>query len=190
MFLNDKQIQERCLSETPMIEPFVPKQVKSNGRNLFPSFGLSSRGYDIRLDNVFLDPTYIPQGEPFADPSKITPKDYRHIVTDQYILAPGRSVLCHSIERFNIPRDILGITGNKSTYARVFLAQSMTILEPEWEGTLTLELVNQGLKPIPLYAGTGICQILFDWNSEGCEVSYKDRNGKYMGQTQPTVGKL
>lgn len=190
MFLNDIQIRERCLTDSPMIEPFIPKQIKYDGPTRFPSYGLSSRGYDIRLDNIFLEPVFRNTSEYLADPSKVSIKDYRQVVTDQYILAPGASVLCHSIERFNIPRDILGLTGNKSTYARVFLAQSMTILEPEWEGTLTLELVNQGVKPVPLYPGTGICQILFDWNPDGCETSYKDRNGKYMGQTVPTVGKV
>ncbi len=190
MFLTDKQIRERCLSDNPMIDPFIPKQIKSDGKRTFPSYGLSSRGYDIRLDNVFLLPSFIPQSEPLADPSKVSIRDYQHIVADQIILGPGQSMLCHSIEHFNIPRDILGLTGNKSTYARVFLNQGMTILEPGWSGTLTLELVNQGTKPVPLYAGAGICQILFDYNPEPCEISYDERKGKYMGQSAPTVSKV
>lgn len=43
--------------------------------------------------------------------------------------------------------------------------------------------------PAKIYAGEGVAQVLFFESDEICETSYKDRNGKYMGQTGVTLPK-
>lgn len=40
--------------------------------------------------------------------------------------------------------------------------------------------------PIRVYLGCGIAQLLFNLCSEPCQVSYKDRGGKYMHQRGTT----
>ena len=66
----------------------------------------------------------------------------------------------------------------------------MTPFEPEWEGTATLEISNTTPLPAKVYANEGIAQVLFFQSDEPCEVSYKDKKGKYLGQLEVTLPKL
>ena len=59
--------------------------------------------------------------------------------------------------------------------------------EPEWEGYVTLEFSNTTPLPAKIYAGEGCAQVLFFESDEVCETSYKDRGGKYQGQTGVTL---
>ena len=85
--------------------------------------------------------------------------------------------------------------GNFALEAGVFvkncgLCVTVTPLEPEWEGYLTLEISNKTNLPIVLTAGMGICQLLFLQGNEPCLTSYKDRSGKYQNQPpQPVTAK-
>lgn len=47
---------------------------------------------------------------------------------------------------------------------------------------MTLEFSNTTPLPAKIYANEGVAQVLFFQGSEPCQVSYKDRNGKYQGQ--------
>jgi dCTP deaminase len=66
---------------------------------------------------------------------------------------------------------------------------NVTPLEPEWEGHVTLEFSNTTPLPARIYAGEGCAQMLFLQSDEVCETSYKDRGGKYQGQTGVTLPK-
>ena len=75
----------------------------------------------------------------------------------------------------------------KSTYARCGIIVNVTPLEPEWEGYITLEFSNTTSLPVVLYANEGVAQIIFYGAAQECLTSYKDRKGKYMGQTGITT---
>ena len=45
------------------------------------------------------------------------------------------------------------------------------------------------LRPAKIYAGEGVAQMIFLESDEDCEVSYRDRGGKYQGQTGVTLPK-
>nr|WP_281167185.1 dCTP deaminase [Thiolinea disciformis] len=64
---------------------------------------------------------------------------------------------------------------------------NVTPLEPEWEGHVTLEFSNTTTLPAKIYANEGVAQMLFFESDEVCETSYKDRGGKYQGQTGVTL---
>ena len=97
--------------------------------------------------------------------------------------------LARTVEYFRIPRDVLTICLGKSTYARCGIIVNVTPLEPEWEGHVTLEFSNTTNLPAKIYANEGVAQMLFLQSDEACEVSYKDRGGKYQGQTGVTLPK-
>ena len=63
----------------------------------------------------------------------------------------------------------------------------MTPFEPEWEGYVTLEFSNTTPLPAKIYANEGVAQVIFFESEEACEISYKDRKGKYQGQTGVTL---
>ena len=77
----------------------------------------------------------------------------------------------------------------KSTYARCGIIVNVTPLEPEWEGHVTLEFSNTSPLPAKIYANEGAAQVIFFESDESCEVSYKDRDGKYQGQKGVTLPK-
>jgi dCTP deaminase len=84
--------------------------------------------------------------------------------------------------------------GNFALEAGVFVRNcgiivNVTPLEPEWEGHVTLEFSNTTPLPAKIYAGEGCAQVLFIESDEVCETSYKDRGGKYQGQTGVTLPK-
>jgi dCTP deaminase len=66
----------------------------------------------------------------------------------------------------------------------------VTPLEPEWEGYVTLEISNTTPLPARIYANEGIAQVLFFESDEDCEISYKDKQGKYQGQIGVTLPRV
>jgi dCTP deaminase len=98
--------------------------------------------------------------------------------------------LARSIEYFRIPRNVLTICLGKSTYARCGIIVNVTPFEPEWEGFVTLEISNTTPLPARIYANEGLCQVLFFESDEDCEVSYKDKKGKYQAQSGIVLPRL
>ena len=96
-------------------------------------------------------------------------------------MPPNSFALARSVEYFKIPRDVLTICVGKSTYARCGIIVNVTPFEPEWEGS-SPSRSNTTPLPAKIYANEGLCQILFFQSDEVCEVSYKDRKGKYQAQ--------
>lgn len=193
MILTDKEIAHYQEIEN-MIDPFVPQQTRDKDGRKVISYGLSSFGYDIRIgDEIYetargiehysmdpKDPTdQRPQWKLLPN---VTGKHGRHVT-----ISPHGFALGVSIERFSIPRDVLGVCLGKSTYARCGLIVNVTPLEPEWQGFLTIELHNTTTRPVRVYIEEGIAQILFHKGACAPMVTYADRAGKYQGQPQRPV---
>jgi|GEM_PF-15930 len=183
---SDKWIR-RMAEEHGMIEPFEPNQIKeANGQRII-SYGTSSYGYDIRCANEFKIFTNI--NSTIVDPKNFDPKNFVTVEDDCCIIPPNSFALARTVEYFRIPRNVLTVCLGKSTYARCGIIVNVTPFEPEWEGYVTLEFSNTTPLPAKIYAGEGVAQVLFFESDEVCETSYKDRNGKYMGQTGVTLPK-
>lgn len=183
MILNDAQIRDRALHQE-MISPFSENQVvKADGSQVI-SYGLSSFGYDIRCTNQFKVFTDI--NSTVIDPKNFDPKAFMEMETDCLLLPPKSFALGVTVEKFKIPRDVLGIVLGKSTYARCGIDVIATPLEPGWEGYLTLEFSNTTTLPAKIYANEGVAQLLFLAGSP-CEVSYQDRKGKYQDQPRQPI---
>ena len=120
------------------------------------SYGLSEAGYDIRIKQ------------------SVTLHPFR------------RFVLASSIERFEMPDNLVGIVHDKSTWARRKVSVFNTVIEPDWRGFLTLEIVYHGWKPLRIPAGAGLAQVIFHELSE--PASYGD--GKYQDQPDAPVGHI
>ena len=120
------------------------------------SFGLSFAGYDIRI---------------------------RQSVT----MSPeNRFTLASTVERFQMPANLVGIVHDKSTWARQALSVFNTVIEPGWHGdALTLELVYHGNGELHISEGAGIAQVLFHRIEEPAQYT-----GKYQWQSaepQPAI---
>jgi len=177
----------RMVAEHAMIEPFEPKQVRSTSEGRIISFGTSSYGYDIRCANDFKIFTNI--NSAVVDPKNFDDDSFVDIKSDICIIPPNSFALARTVEYFRIPRNVLTICLGKSTYARCGIIVNVTPLEPEWEGHVTLEFSNTSPLPAKIYANEGVAQVIFFESDEACEISYKDRDGKYQGQTGVTLPK-
>ncbi|MEQ1950887.1 dCTP deaminase [Mesorhizobium yinganensis] len=125
----------------------VSPMLPSKGRAAGVSHGLGEAGYDIRIKQ------------------EVTLHPFR------------RFRLASTIERFKMPNDLVAIVHDKSTWARRGLSVFNTVIEPGWEGYLTLELVYHRWIPLTIPAGAGIAQVIFHHLIEPAAYS-----GKYQNQ--------
>ena len=181
--LSDRWIR-RMAQEKGMIEPFVDAQKREG----VISYGLSSYGYDARVGNDFKIFTNV--NSAVVDPKNFDQNSFVDRNTDICVIPPNSFVLARTVEYFRIPRDVLVICVGKSTYARCDIIVNVTPLEPEWEGHVTLEFSNTTPLPARIYANEGACQFLFLQGNEPCEISYRDKAGKYQGQRGVTLPKI
>ena len=187
---SDKWIRKMSL-EHDMISPFEPDQVKQNAAGeRMVSYGTSSYGYDIRCSKEFKLFTNI--NSTIVDPKNFDPNSFVEVNADFCIIPPNSFALARTVEYFKIPRNVLTICLGKSTYARCGIIVNVTPFEPEWEGFVTLEFSNTTPLPAKIYANEGCAQVLFfEADADDvCETSYKDRGGKYQGQTGVTLPKI
>lgn len=133
-----------------MITPF-----KSKYRLEGLSGGLGPAGYDIAL-------------------SLRQSKEWR--VT----LHPRAFILAYTMERFDMPIDVMGIVHDKSTLARQGIALQNTVIEPGWRGYLTLEITNHSHDDVILVHKQPIAQVVFH-QVEGAEAYdgiYQDQEAR------------
>ena len=185
---SDKWIR-RMAEEHGLISPFEPGQVRTVEGKKVISYGTSSYGYDIRCAPEFKVFTNI--HSTVVDPKNFDENSFVDINKDVCVIPPNSFALARTMEYFRIPRNVLTICLGKSTYARCGIIVNVTPFEPEWEGYVTLEFSNTTPLPAKIYAGEGCAQVLFFESDKDdvCEVSYKDRGGKYQGQTGVTLPK-
>ncbi len=102
-------------------------------------------------------------------------------IAQTFFMEPGEFTLGSTIERFKMPLGVVGFVKNKSSWVRRGIdAAHDTVLEPGWEGYLTLEITNHGYERIRITEGDPIVKIVFLRMDQ--EVSgYK---GKYQYQEQ------
>jgi len=164
MFINGNSL----LKAAPIKDMFTDKQ-----RFEGTSHGLAEAGYDIRIkQNISFFPN-TPKGGPGI------------LVTErnQSILRQGRFCLASAIEEFQMPNNLVGGVKDKSTWARQGLSVFNTVIEPGWNGFLTLELVFHGNEEVNIVGGQGIAQVLFGLLTESGD--YGD--GKYQNQEDRPV---
>jgi dCTP deaminase len=196
----------------PIVKPFLPEQVRTVGcKTPAISFGLSSAGYDLRLDQDWL--TYLDRwlyseramkeagvDHPLVDPKRFSEGTQTRIVhptidpsTSEvyWDMPPGSYALGLSAEYITMPRDYMGLCIGKSTYARSGLIVNTTPLEPGWCGHLVIELHNSLSKSaLRVYANEGIAQLLLIGIEGHVRTSYADRKGKYQNQWRIELPKV
>jgi dCTP deaminase len=180
---SDRWIREMSLNHD-MIKPFSEKQVRKG----IVSYGLSSYGYDIRVADEFMIFTNL--NTTVVDPKKFDKNSLVEVKAPSILIPPNSFALARTVEYFKIPRSILTVCLGKSTYARCGIIVNVTPFEPEWEGHATLEISNTTPLPAKIYANEGIAQIIFLEADEVCEVSYKDKKGKYQAQRKITLPRI
>ena len=175
----------RMASEHGMIEPFESGQVSQVQNERVISYGTSSYGYDIRCSSEFKIFTNIHTA--IVDPKAFSDDSFVDFTGNVCVIPPNSFALARTVEYFRIPRSVLTVCLGKSTYARCGIIVNVTPFEPEWQGYATLEFSNTTPLPAKIYANEGVAQVIFFEADSECETSYKERGGKYQGQSGVTL---
>ena len=178
MVLSDRSIRRLVEQGRIGIEPYEPELMQPSS-------------LDVRVDRyfrVFRNSRY-----PFID-VKAQQEDLTEVVEvedeEAFILHPGEFVLGSTLERVTLPDDLVARLEGKSSLGRLGLLIHSTagIIDPGWDGHVTLELSNVANLPITIYPGMKIGQLSFVQLSEPAERPYgsKGIGSKYQGQRGPT----
>ena len=112
---------------------------------------------------------------------------------EPFIMQPGDFALASTMERLELPDDLLGRLEGRSSIARLGITVHSTaaVFEPGWVGTATMELSNLGRMAVALYPGMRICAFSFETVSSSVITPYRDKIGnKYAGQVTPRASQL
>ena len=171
--LVDYQIVESVESGQLILEPWDPALVQPNS-------------YDVCLSNTF---SWHEPSEEIIDPYK--PESVlaglTKVTQDSIVIDPGHFILGATLEAICLPRDIVGQLTGKSSLARLGVMVHVTagFIDAGFShppAQITLEIVNVGNRPVRLYAGMAIAQMVFTRTVE-CRIAYHEKKGaKYNGQ--------
>ncbi len=167
-----------------MISPFARNRVRPGKI----SYGVSSYGYDFRLADEFKLPKF--ELAKHWDPKQMDQSSWTDYKAADCWIPPNSYILGRSLEYFRIPRGVMVICQGKSTYARCGIIVNVTPFEPEWEGFVTVAVVNAAPVPVRVYAGEGIAQAVFFKAESECTISYADRKGKYQSQKKIEIARV
>ena len=107
-----------------------------------------------------------------------------------FFLQPGEFALGVTLEHVVVPDDLVARLDGKSSLGRLGLLIHATagLVDPGWEGRLTLELMNLAPLPITLWPGMKIGQISFIRMTTPVDNPYGGGRlgSKYQGDVDPT----
>lgn len=178
MILVDKQILKKVSSGKLGIDPFYAGQIQPNS-------------YDVSLS-----PNFVILEHDCNDILDVKDENTYHcgavkICSGWITLNPGEFVLGETLEKVRLPDNIVASIEGKSSLARLGLQIHQTggWIDAGFSGTITLELYNANPRPIKLYAGMPIGQLVF-FKTKHCETPYNLKpNAKYYQQTGATTSK-
>lgn len=177
MILVDWQIRDRIERGFIKIEPFDPILIQPNS-------------IDIRLGNHFV---WYTRGDTVIDPysSDTVGDGVDEKTAGSFVIEPGAFVLARTLECIGLPDNIVATIEGKSSIARlgVTLHQTGGWIDAGFRGTITLEMANVNVRPVKVYAGMPIGQLVF-YTTERAEFPYdKKADAKYLNQQQATLSR-
>jgi dCTP deaminase len=177
MILVDWQILDRISRGSIKIEPFDPNLVQPNS-------------LDIRLGNHFV---WYEQGEDIIDPYREeTIRSHTHEKTsDSMVLEPGRFMLAETLEVIELPDNVVASIEGKSSIARlgVELHQTGGWIDAGFRGSITLEMCNVNQRPVKMYAGMPVGQLVFYTTERALRPYNLKMDAKYLDQRQATLSR-
>jgi dCTP deaminase len=185
MILSDTDILGRLGEGNLVIEPLAD-----------PDLQVQPASVDLRLGREFLEfrRTNIPCIHPTSEREV---DDYvTETVVDEgneFILHPGDFVLGTTMERVEVPDDLIAHVQGRSSLGRLAIVIHATagIVDPGYRGQITLELSNLGAAPVALSPGMRISQVLFTELKTAAARPYgSDRGSKYQDQAGPQASRI
>lgn len=151
-------------------------------------------GVDLRLGTRFM--VDMRTRQPVIDPaseerpiSSFFDSTYRNFGS-RFVLYPGQLVLASTFEYVKLPMDLFGILVTRSSWNRLGISL-LSVVQPGYAGTLTLELTNQSSSAVALYPGLRIVQLgLFQSASAPTAPYLSQVAAKYAAVAGPKVSAI
>ena len=131
---------------------------------------------------------------PFGKIVRVQPDNeferYYEQVKFPYALRPGECLIASTVERIELPDNIVARVEGKSTLGRLFLSVHETagLVDPNFKGQITLEIKNNGPAAVMLKPKMKICQLVFEWVDQAVVRPYGSPGlgSHYQNQLGPT----
>ncbi len=133
---------------------------------------LGGAGYDLRLGRV-----YRIESDSFLGVSERRTPEVVEDESDSFTLEPGDYVLVETVERVNMPPNLMARVLNRSTLFRCGCSLFNALVDPGFKGTLTFGLKNLSGRCFTVEKGARIAQMVFE-EVDGEAVEYE---GEYQG---------
>lgn len=88
------------------------------------------------------------------------------------VLPPGAFALASTLERVELPADVVGVVRDKSSLARRGVFMSHGLIDPGFRGHITLELVNHSAELVVLDARRFVAQMTLERLPEPVALPY------------------
>jgi len=185
MMLSDVDIKRRLEDGDLVIEPLAD-----------PDLQIQPATVDVRLGQKFR--TFNNGNISCVDPmNEGMPDQYTTEVDIEedgdFILHAGEFVLGTLRERVEIPPDLVAHLNGRSSMGRLGIVVHATagVVDPGFQGELTLELSNLGNSPVALHPDMRIAQLSFQKLQTPAERPYGHaRSSKYQNQLGPQASRL
>ena len=152
-----------------LIEPSRPEMISCSGVDL----RLGDEYYLLRSLNKVFD-THKKNSPRFY---------YRKSKNSELLINSNDRYLVCTIERINMPKDLIGLVGLRSSYSRLGLQMPLGFIDPGFVGQLTME-ISGGTFPVLLHSGDRVFHVIFAALKEASETAY---NGRYQNQKGVTL---
>ncbi len=170
----------RLVEEKKLVEGLCERELKNP----------EGAGFDLRVNAAYK----LADGEAFlGETERSTPNTETLVAYDQkaskqksLVLNPGRFVLVETIEKVNLPNDVILIFRPRSTLFRCGVALYTAVASPGYSGKLIFGMANHGNKPLKLEMGARIVSTIFMRVDGGIKSSYR---GQWQGGRVSTKNK-
>jgi dCTP deaminase len=185
MILSDVDILARLESGDLVVEPLSDVETQ-----------VQPASVDLRLGPEFLEfhRTNIPCIHPTSEQEVAEYVTETHVEEGgEFILHPGDFVLGSTVERVEIPNDLVAHVEGRSSLGRLAVVVHATagLADPGYHGQITLELSNLGAAPVALTPGMRISQLTFTELTSPAERPYgAERGSKYQDQAGPQASRI
>jgi dCTP deaminase len=178
MLLSDRDIRRALDASDLLIEPLDRRQIQPSSVDV--RLGSSFRRY-LKSDATVIDSE--------APQAQVT-ETFEVAAGDSLLLQPHELLLGCTMERVRLPKGIAGILEGKSSLGRlgIFMHTNAGLIDPGFEGTITLNLLNVAALPIKIRPGMRIGQLCFFQLSSDAQRPYGSvgLNSHYQNQLGPT----
>lgn len=107
------------------------------------------------------------------------------------VIPPNELVLISTLEKVHIPNGYVGRVEGVSSLARIGLLVHVTsgFIDPNFNGNITLEIVNMNRYPVVLEDGCRICQLVVEKLDSPNDREYSYSSNNYQNQNKTTPSK-